>query len=178
MDISQRRLASLAGISYKSLQLIEAGGHDARLSTLESIARSMGYPPNIIARELATLFTQPVASIAMTAARICKEGKDSWRIHLFNFVDAFRCERDEAYIASPPPDDTPPKVAALVASTVESLCAEMELAAPWWCDGIPPLAEPWFVADVENLKASALVESPAHFRKRNIFVLANFLERR
>jgi hypothetical protein len=30
---------------------------------------------------------------------------------------------------------------------------------------------------VENLKASALVESPVHYRKRKIFVLANFLER-
>jgi hypothetical protein len=30
---------------------------------------------------------------------------------------------------------------------------------------------------VESLKATALVESPAPFRKRNIFVLGNFLSR-
>jgi hypothetical protein len=42
---------------------------------------------------------------------------------------------------------------------------------------VEALDSPWFVAGIENLKASALVESPVRFRKRNIFVLANFLER-
>ncbi|NCO37375.1 MAG: hypothetical protein COZ06_23865 [Armatimonadetes bacterium CG_4_10_14_3_um_filter_66_18] len=42
---------------------------------------------------------------------------------------------------------------------------------------LPPLPEPWFVSGIENLKATALVESPTHFRKRRIFVLGNFLER-
>ena len=45
------------------------------------------------------------------------------------------------------------------------------------CAGVGALATPWFVAGVENLKALALVESPTHFRKRNIFVLGNFLSR-
>lgn len=39
------------------------------------------------------------------------------------------------------------------------------------------LPEPWFVAGVENLKATALVESPLPFRRNNIFVLGNFLSR-
>jgi hypothetical protein len=33
------------------------------------------------------------------------------------------------------------------------------------------------VSGVENLKAMALVESPAWFRRRNVFVLGNFLNR-
>jgi hypothetical protein len=39
------------------------------------------------------------------------------------------------------------------------------------------LPDPWFVAGIENLKASALVESPVQFRRNNIFVLGNFLSR-
>jgi hypothetical protein len=39
------------------------------------------------------------------------------------------------------------------------------------------LPAPWFVAGVENLKASALVESPVQFRRNNVFVLGNFLAR-
>ena len=33
------------------------------------------------------------------------------------------------------------------------------------------------VPGYENLKASALVESPVPFRSRNVFVFANFLDR-
>jgi hypothetical protein len=39
------------------------------------------------------------------------------------------------------------------------------------------LPRPWFVAGVENLKATALVESPLPFRRNNVFVLGNFLSR-
>ena len=66
---------------------------------------------------------------------------------------------------------------ALIASTVETLCADLSLEAPEWCRGVSRLDRPWFVSGVENLKASALVESPSRYRMRNVFVLANFLER-
>ncbi len=62
-------------------------------------------------------------------------------------------------------------------STVETVCAEVSLPSPGWCCGVEALDSPWFVAGIENLKASALIESPVRFRKRNIFVLANFLDR-
>jgi hypothetical protein len=39
------------------------------------------------------------------------------------------------------------------------------------------LSEPWFVSGMENLKASALLESPLPFRRNNVFVLGNFLSR-
>ena len=39
------------------------------------------------------------------------------------------------------------------------------------------LDKPWFVSGFENLKSTALIESPLNFRKRNIFVLGNFLTR-
>ena len=81
-------------------------------------------------------------------------------------------------MAHPPVSEKPVTgSAALLASTVEMLCAERRMPVPWWCGGAGILPAPWFVSGVENLKALALVESPAHFRKRNIFVLANFLAR-
>jgi hypothetical protein len=78
---------------------------------------------------------------------------------------------------APPIPQTSARVRSLLASTVETLCAERGLPRPWWCGGVDVLPMPWFVAGIENLKATALVESPAHFRKRNVFVLANFLAR-
>jgi len=49
--------------------------------------------------------------------------------------------------------------------------------APDWAQKDHCLPEPWFVAEMESLKASALVESPAYYKKNNIFVLENFLKR-
>ncbi|MEO5330617.1 MAG: hypothetical protein H7839_01230 [Magnetococcus sp. YQC-5] len=99
-----------------------------------------------------------------------------WRIFLMNFVDDFRRSKNLSLIAEPicPANH---RLDALVAAVVDSLCAESSLAPPEWTETIAPLSKPWFVAGLENLKAIALVESPAPFRVRNIFVLNNFLSR-
>lgn len=181
--VSQRRLAALAHLSYKTLQLLETGGHDPRLSTLGRLAAALGYPPALMEDTIETLFSIPPDAVAVISEQIaCKRGENSWKTWLFNFVDAFRSAPDpqkaQVLIQEPPTGKTPPGIKALLASTVETLCLERGLAAPPWTEGIPPLDGPWFVSEVENLKPMALVESPVYFRRRNIFVLENFLERR
>ncbi|MEO8061629.1 MAG: hypothetical protein ABI821_02665 [Pseudomonadota bacterium] len=66
---------------------------------------------------------------------------------------------------------------ALINSTACALAAELGESPPWWATRPLFLSEPWFVSGVENLKASALVESPTSFRRNNVFVLGNFLSR-
>lgn len=172
---SQRALARRAGISYKALQLIESGA-DTKLSTLKKIGKALGYEAASVDEQLRLFFDQPPDSLYDAALKIRHDGGASWQIHFFNFVDALRRSRDDQLIAlAPPPMDR--RLDALFVSTVEALCAELKMDLPPWCSGVPALADPWFVAEVENLKATALVESPACFRKRNIFVLSNFLER-
>jgi len=176
--ISQRRLASIAGTSYKTLQLFESGDQDSRLSTLENLSAGLGYPPGYLRHRIEGLWRDPVDSVAVVSFQILAGESGPWRGPFFNFVDAFRRAQDkEALVQSPPLPETPPKLKALLASAVEALCAEAIIPAPEWCEGVPPLKDPWFVSGVENLKAGALVESPAHFRRRNLFVLGNFLER-
>jgi len=116
-------------------------------------------------------------SFRSASLRMLRDGFESWRVHVFDAVDAFRRNPGEGLVRSAPDDNLHPRLGALTASTVEMLCAEVQLPVPAWCCGIAALERPWFVAGLENLKASALVESPARYRKRNIFVLANFLER-
>jgi hypothetical protein len=94
-----------------------------------------------------------------------------------NFVDAFRQSPDAGLVRSTPTNGLDPRLSALLTSTVEFLCMERDLSIPEWCAGIEPLKKPWFVSGIENLKASALLESPVHFRKRNIFVMSSFLDR-
>ncbi|MCC6273539.1 MAG: helix-turn-helix transcriptional regulator [Deltaproteobacteria bacterium] len=176
--ISQRRLAARAGTSFKTLQLLETEGKDCRLSTLESLATGLGYPQEMLSNHLAQFWELPVDSVAVASYSMQGGVPAPWRLPFFNFVDAFRKAKDPAaLVRNPPLPATPRPLQALLASTVEALCTEAKIPVPDWCEGIPILDRPWFVSEVENLKASALVESLAHFRKRNIFVLENFLSR-
>ncbi|MBI2068122.1 MAG: helix-turn-helix domain-containing protein [Deltaproteobacteria bacterium] len=175
--LSQRNLARQAGISFRSVQLLESDRHDPQISTLQKVASAIGYPVHAVQGCLNRFFYQPPESIAIISEWILEEGEESWRGWIPQFVDTFRKKRDPRYIEEMPASKTAPKIKALLASTVEALCAELELPPPDWIEMVVPLTEPWFVSGVESLKASALVESPVFFRKRNIFVLGNFLDR-
>lgn len=99
-----------------------------------------------------------------------------WKIHFYDFVDDFRFQRNLQAVAEPLAFDDN-KFDALLASTVEVLCRELNLEAPSWTKNVPPCGEPFFVAGFENLKATAIVESPLAFRIRKIFVTSSFLQR-
>lgn len=101
---------------------------------------------------------------------------DNWRIHLMDFVDDFRFYKDPKAI-SVPFESTDDRMDALLASTTEYLCDELVIPPPQWILKIPACKYPWFVSEMESLKAIAIVESPLHFRIRKIFVLENFLSR-
>lgn len=175
--LSQRALARKAGVSFRALQMIEGEQRDMRLSSLERIASALGFPAGVIRCELDRLLSDDPDSVVAVSRRITADGEPSWKLWLFEFVDAFRRSPQEALIRVPPPAETNDRIRALLACTVETLCDECGVVCPWWCGGVGVLPEPWFVSGIERLKAIALVESPGRFRKRNIFVLANFLAR-
>lgn len=102
---------------------------------------------------------------------------NSWKLKMGEFMDAAR--RDIRSLEQEPVftrgDE---RLRALAACVAEALSAEQGAeSAPEWAAAVPPLTRPWFVAGMESLKAMALVESPVYFRRRNIFVLGNFLSR-
>ena len=99
-----------------------------------------------------------------------------WCIHLMNFVDGFRYYKNLQAV-SEPFELNDVRMDALLASTTEALCDELGLEPPAWLDRIQPCDEPWFVGDLQRLKAISIVESPLRFRMRKIFVLENFLFR-
>lgn len=177
MGISQRDLAAKARIAYKSVQLIESGRHNASCETLARLAAALGFGTRDFFAYLDAYFATPPDSIVAITRAIVSDGESSWKTHLFNFVDAYRRSSDGGLIAAPPHGTASPRIAALCASVVETLCDQIFVPHPWWCAGIAGLPHPWFVADMENLKAISLCESPMHFRKRNLFVLSSILER-
>ena len=99
-----------------------------------------------------------------------------WRVWLMDFVDDFRYYKNAEMIVEPF-ELSDEKTDALLASTVEYLCDELNIEPPKWLDEIPPSREPYFVSGIENLKATAIVESPLRFRIRKVFVSGDFLSR-
>jgi hypothetical protein len=101
---------------------------------------------------------------------------ENWRVHLMDFVDDFRYYKEACAVAEPFAL-TDKKLDAVLASTAEALCDELGLDAPGWLAEVPAAPEPYFVGELENLKAISIVESPLRFRLRKVFVLENFLSR-
>lgn len=99
-----------------------------------------------------------------------------WKMYFYDFVDEFRRRKDLQMIAEPF-ELIDEKMDALLASTVEKLCDELEFEAPLWIRNIPPTKEPYFVSGLENLKAVSIVQSPIRFKRRNVFVSESFLSR-
>jgi hypothetical protein len=93
-----------------------------------------------------------------------------------NFVDDFRYYKDPKAVAEPF-KLSGERMDALLASTAESLCDEFSITPPAWLTDVPACHDPYFVAEIQNLKAITIVESPLRFRMRKIFVLDNFLSR-
>ncbi len=99
-----------------------------------------------------------------------------WKLYFYDFVDDFR-RRGNIEMIGEPFELSDDRIDALLASTVEKLCDEIKVEIPVWIKKIPSCREPFFVSGIENLKAISIVESPLRFKKRNIFVLENFLSR-
>ena len=116
-------------------------------------------------------------------ARLTLDG-DSFDRCLANFLDDF--------YAAPNPEafaDTPPLLApklgetgrvqdAYLAATAEELVRAHQLCVPSWTTAeARSLHRPWFASPLAALRAVLLLESPAAFRARNLFVSENALTR-
>jgi hypothetical protein len=100
----------------------------------------------------------------------------NWCVHLMDFVDDFRRCKDP-HALEEPLALSDQRLDALLASTAEALCDEAGITPPAWLARVPECERPYFVGELENLKAISIVESPLRFRLRKIFVLENFLSR-
>ena len=175
--LSQRALARRAGLSFRGMQLLESSVHDPRVSSLERVFHALGLPHGSVSRAVSRALSEPPESLFCASLRILEDGEQSWRRHLMDCVDAVRRSGTVVSLETPPAVELPARLRVLTAAIAETLAAECETGAPRWTGGVGPLDRPWFVSGYESLKASALIESPVPFRSRNVFVLANFLER-
>lgn len=73
-------------------------------------------------------------------------------------------------VAAAPEAVLPPFLANYVAAMVEAACGLHEVPTPAWTHDVAPLAEPAFGSTLSSLRLYLLTNSPAPFRRRNIFI--------
>ena len=88
--LSQRELAARAAVSFRGLQLLEQPGHNWRVATVERVAEALGVPGRGVEVAVDHFLRIPMDSIQDISLRMVLDGFDSWKTHLFDFVDAFR----------------------------------------------------------------------------------------
>jgi hypothetical protein len=109
---------------------------------------------------------------------------DSFDRGLANFLDEFYAVPSATALADAPPL-LAPKLGepgrvpdAYLAATAEELARAHQFPVPaWTLSEARILHRPWFASSLNALRAVLLLESPAAFRARNLFVSENALAR-
>jgi hypothetical protein len=109
---------------------------------------------------------------------------DSFDRCLANFLDGFYAAPRADALALPPVLLAPTlgelgrvQDAYLAAAAVELARARQVPVPAWTDDDARKLHRPWFASPLAALRAVLLLESPAAFRERNLFVSENALSR-
>ena len=124
------------------------------------------------------MIPRTLAEVADCAAR-----GESFDLCLRNFLDGFYHD-PTANALAPEPVRLADKVPALgpiedayLAATAEWLAWAHKLPPPRWAFIDRSLRRPWFASPLASLRALLLLESPAPFRSRNLFVSKDALSR-
>jgi hypothetical protein len=125
------------------------------------------------------MIPKTLAEVSGLAAR-----GESFDLSLRNFLDHFYAHPNEAALAAEPASlrsvvSTLGDVEdAYLTATAEWLAWKYDLQPPRWAfNEMRWLCRPWFASQLSTLRALLLLESPAPFRSRNLFVSENALSR-
>lgn len=102
--------------------------------------------------------------------------------HLWDFLDQFAIERRPEMLAEEPPRlcesiEEGDVADAYLAAVAVALSRSAGVVPPAWTRGARALKSPWFAHPGGALRATLILESPAAFRERNLFVSENALSR-
>jgi transcriptional regulator with XRE-family HTH domain len=174
LGLSERAAAERAGISRLTWRSVAKGNSSVSLISVQAAAQALGLQVQLL---LTPQEIQEDCSSYAVGAHCLRDGANSWKIHYMNLIDEFRRTLDARLLLLPPPRALPQELKGMLAAIVLTLCQEAEIQAPFWACKRYDLPKPWFVSETESLKATALLESPLAFRRNQIFVTGNFMER-
>lgn len=121
---------------------------------------------------------RPPESLRQVSLRA--QAGEPWREAVRDFLDGFALacpDIRQALVEEEPP--TFDQIGdAYLAAVAEHLALHHDLVRPTWC--VEPsrfLRRMWFASDAEGLRATAIQQSPAAFRRRGLFIGATTLQR-
>jgi transcriptional regulator with XRE-family HTH domain len=168
--VSQVNLARRAQTFQANISLIESGGTDPGISTIEQCLSPLGF------RLIAIPTNKPsVAEFALTLGQAVKEKKFSkvFRL-LIQLSDNLKAEEPEiclALCASPAPATGSAKYDALLAGVVEYTLSKRKLPVPQWVkEDSRVLAERWVVDTYARDLAAAIKATPRAFLRHNVVI--------
>lgn len=115
-------------------------------------------------------FEQAVATVAARDGEGGRYALADLNRLLSAFTAAELCDAVAAGVASARLSEVS---ANYVAAMVETACARRGVPVPAWTREIRPLLEPLFGSALHSLRLHLLTQSPAPFRRRNIFIDAS-----
>ncbi len=175
-SIPEREFAKQAGVSRSTLRSIERGEGSVSLEHYIQTSNKLDRNTLLLSVPQESSSYSECSTLGASLL-VLQNGFSSWKIHFFNLVDEFRRGFDPLLLILPPPPSLDEKLKALLASIVKELCREAQIDSPQWAQKRMFLDNPWFVSEMDTLKAFAIHESPLAFRINNIYVHENFLKR-
>ncbi len=172
---TQRDLAQMTGSSQPALARVERRSADATVERLNALLRPLGAQVAALPTRLPT-----IATWAESFRRWLLDGDlEAVRGALVDVVDDLRSVDPDvavALCALPPAPTGSDGVDAALAAVVHHVLDEWSLPVPRWARTTAPSPEPFFLVANPALRAEAEAGTPAAFRRRNVFVPAEYFE--
>ena len=89
---------------------------------------------------------------------------------LHDFLKGLSAKALTQAVQAPPEGTLDPFEANYIAAMVEYACIAKAAEQPEWIRNVEPLPNPWFASALQSLRLHLLTQSPAAFRRRNLFV--------
>lgn len=171
---SQRALARRCGVAQPSISDIESGERDTTVGKLGQILRSVDYA--VIAVPSARPTVVEWAVRLKTLVRDDPGAIEKSLVQIFDDLAAVEPATRVALCVSPPPPIGDEALDAVLAALVDHVLSDAGLPLPTWVNDTARRAEvAWDLVDIPGLRELARQTTPEAFRRRNVFIPADFL---
>jgi len=171
---SQRDLARRCGVAQPSISDIESGDRDTTVDTLGRILKGAQYSVIGVPTSRPAL-----ADWAVRLAQLLRDdpgGVEKTFVQIADDLAAVDPATRVALCITPPQPTGDRAVDGVLAGLVEFLLSRAGLPVPSWVDDSNRRSpEAWDLVDILGLRELAREQTPEPFRRRNVFVPADFL---
>lgn len=168
--LSQRALATAAGVRQPGVAAVESGAEDATVTRLEHLLAELGSRLSVLPTRLRPVWA---AGEDVRQALSRADERTAWRevIQLNDDLRAADRATRVALAVAPPGRTGDARFDALVAAVTDCALADGRLPRPAWLDEPAwSLTEPWDVEQVPALRDAAREATPPSIRRHGVYL--------